>query len=208
MRPKPFILSLVAHAAMIGTALAVRILATPALPDPPRSTSFMMARAAAPVRQPPSAPQQQTSTRATKPNPAPVEAPAALVPSLHDLPDVPPEGAGAILGGGDPVGDLAGTLPPLPPQRVGGHLRAPEKVYHVPPVYPAVAQSARVTGTVILEALITEDGSVADVTILRSVALLDAAAVEAVRQWRYTPTLLNGIPVRVIMSVTVTFVLK
>jgi TonB family protein len=59
----------------------------------------------------------------------------------------------------------------------------------------------------IREALITEDGSLADVTILRSVALLDAAAVDAVRQGRYTPTLLNGIPVRVIMSVTVTFVL-
>lgn len=208
MRLRPFILSLVAHAAMIGTALAVRILATPALPDPPRSTSFMMARAAAPVVQSPAAPRQRASTRPTKPERAPVEAPDVLAPSLRDLPDVPPEGAGALLAGGDPVGDLAGTLPPLPPQRVGGLLRPPQKVYHVAPVYPPMAQSARVTGTVILEALIMEDGSVGDVTILRSVALLDAAALEAVRQWRYTPTLLNGIPVRVIMSVTVTFVLK
>jgi protein TonB len=61
---------------------------------------------------------------------------------------------------------------------------------------------------VILEALIAEDGSVRDVKILRSVALLDAAVVEAVRQWRYTPTLLNGVPVQIIVVVTVTFSLN
>jgi len=58
---------------------------------------------------------------------------------------------------------------------------------------------------VILEALIAEDGSVRDVKIMRSVPLLDGAASDAVRQWRFTPTLLNGVPVQVIMTVTVTF---
>ena len=58
---------------------------------------------------------------------------------------------------------------------------------------------------VILDALIAEDGSVRDVKVLRSVPLLETAAVEAVRQWRFTPTLLNGLPVQVIMTVTVTF---
>ena len=60
----------------------------------------------------------------------------------------------------------------------------------------------------ILEALIAEDGSVRNVKVLRSVPLLDAAAIDAVRQWRFTPTLLNGIPVQVIMSVTVSFTLN
>ena len=84
-------------------------------------------------------------------------------------------------------------------------IRPPQKVHHVAPTYPPIAQSARVSGVVILEALIAEDGSVRDVKVLRSVPLLDASAIEAVRQWRFTPTLLNGVPVQVIMTVTVTF---
>jgi protein TonB len=65
-----------------------------------------------------------------------------------------------------------------------------------------------VEGVVILEAVISEDGSVQDVRVLRSKALLDDAAVEAVRQWRFTPTLLGGQPVPVVMTVTVSFTLK
>ena len=65
--------------------------------------------------------------------------------------------------------------------------------------------AAGVQGIVILEALIEQDGSVGDVRVLRSIALLDQAAVEAVRQWRFTPTLLNGQPVEVLMTVTVNF---
>jgi protein TonB len=91
---------------------------------------------------------------------------------------------------------------------VGSVLRAPQKIHQVAPTYPHIAQAAHVSGTVILEALIAEDGSVKDVKVLRSKPLLDDAAVEAVRQWRFTPTLLNGVPVQVIMSVTVTFTLN
>ena len=73
------------------------------------------------------------------------------------------------------------------------------------PVYPAEAQAAKVQGIVIMEATIGADGRVTDAKVLRSVPLLDQAAVDAVRQWEYTPTLLNGAPVPVIMTVTVTF---
>ena len=76
------------------------------------------------------------------------------------------------------------------------------------PLYPAIAQSARVQGIVIIEAIIGADGRVTDVTVLRSIPLLDAAALTAVRQWEFTPTLLNGIPVPVIMTVTVNFTLQ
>jgi protein TonB len=72
-------------------------------------------------------------------------------------------------------------------------------------VYPPEALAAKVSGVVILEALIAADGRVSDAKVLRSVPLLDQAAVDAVRQWAYTPTLLNGVPVPVIMTVTVTF---
>ena len=76
------------------------------------------------------------------------------------------------------------------------------------PLYPEIARSARVSGIVILEAILAEDGTVRDVRVLRSVALLDAAAVAAVREWRFTPTLLNGMPVPVVMTVTVAFNLQ
>jgi protein TonB len=75
-------------------------------------------------------------------------------------------------------------------------------------VYPAIARSARVGGIVILETTIAEDGSVQDVRVIRSIPLLDAAAVDAVRQGRVTPSRLNGQPVRVLMTVTVSFTLN
>jgi len=75
----------------------------------------------------------------------------------------------------------------------------------VAPIYPAVAAQARISGTVILEATIAPSGEVVDVTVLRSVPLLDAAAVAAVRQWRYDAPLLNGTPVAVLLTVTVRF---
>jgi protein TonB len=100
--------------------------------------------------------------------------------------------------------------PPVPkpvPLRVGGVVRPPEKVHHVNPVYPPIALSARVKGIVILEALIGEDGRVRDVRVLRSTPLLDRAAEDAVKQWRFRPPLLNDQPVAVLMTVTVSFTL-
>jgi periplasmic protein TonB len=78
----------------------------------------------------------------------------------------------------------------------------------VNPVYPPIAQSARVQGVVIVEAIIGPDGRVTEAKVLRSIPLLDAAALDAVKQWVYTPTLLNGVPVPVIMTVTVNFTLQ
>ena len=93
------------------------------------------------------------------------------------------------------------------PVRVGGAVRAPTQISKVAPVYPPIALSAQVSGVVILEALIGVDGRVSDAKVLRSIPLLDQAALDAVRQWVYTPTLLNGVPVPIVMTVTVTFVL-
>ena len=87
-------------------------------------------------------------------------------------------------------------------------MRPPQKTREVNPVYPPIAQSARVQGIVIIEATIGEDGQVTNARILRSVPLLDQAAIDAVRQWQYSPTLLNGVPVPVIMTVTVNFTLQ
>lgn len=91
--------------------------------------------------------------------------------------------------------------------RVGGNIESPTRIVHVRPVYPQEAQDASVQGVVILEVRIGTDGSVEDVVVLKSIPLLDQAAIDAVRQWRYTPTLINGKAVPVIMMVTVNFTL-
>ena len=89
--------------------------------------------------------------------------------------------------------------------RVGGRIRAPNKIKDVKPVYPAIAQAAHVTGVVMIEATIGPDGKVLDANIVRSIPMLDQAALDAVRQWEYVPTLLNGVPVPVLMTVTINF---
>ena len=86
-------------------------------------------------------------------------------------------------------------------------MKPPAKVKDVAPVYPASALAARVQGTVILEATIGVDGRVSDVKVLRSIPMFDQAAIDAVMQWEYTPTVLNGVAVPVIMTVTVPFTL-
>ena len=89
--------------------------------------------------------------------------------------------------------------------RVGGTIPEPRKIKDVRPVYPDIAYQARVQGYVVLECTIGADGAVSEVTVVRGHPLLDEAAVEAVRQWVYEPVVLNGLPVPVIMTVTVSF---
>jgi uncharacterized protein len=99
---------------------------------------------------------------------------------------------------------------PAPPQaiRVGGQVKQPTRVKNVPPVYPDEAKQARVQGVVIIECTIGIDGRVVDAKVLRSIPLLDQTALDAVRQWEYTRTVLDGAPVPVIITVTVNFTLS
>ena len=99
----------------------------------------------------------------------------------------------------------SGYPPPGAPVRVGGNIRTPARIQDAEPAMPAVALQAGVRGVVILEVTIAADGHVGSAKVLRSIPLLDAAAVEAALKWRYEPTLLNGAPVPVIMTVTVNF---
>ena len=89
--------------------------------------------------------------------------------------------------------------------RVGGDIRPPVKIKDVSPLYPDIARSARVQGVVIIEAVIDASGRIASTRLLRSVPLLDEAALTAVRQWVFAPTRLNGEPTSVIMTITVQF---
>lgn len=152
---------------------------------------------------------------AVNPNAAPLEAPPAINQEPEPLAGFENHAAGIVDGGivGAITDGFVEPPPPAPaappqPVRVGGVIRTPIKVRDVSPVYPAMAQAARVEGIVILEATIGIDGQVVNARVLRSVPLLDQAALAAVRQWQFTPTLLNGAPVPVVMSVTVSFVLR
>jgi TonB family protein len=92
--------------------------------------------------------------------------------------------------------------------RVGGKIQEPRKVRDVKPLYPVLARRARIQGMVILEATINPCGYVRDLHVLRSIPGLDASAIQAVSQWEYTPTLLDDVPVPVIMTVTVNYTLS
>ena len=92
--------------------------------------------------------------------------------------------------------------------RAVGEVKPPRLVRRIEPVYPELARQAHAEGIVILEATTDIYGRVAAVRVLRSLPLLDAAAIDAVRQWVYEPLLVNGRPRPVTFTVTVTFVLQ
>jgi TonB family protein len=85
----------------------------------------------------------------------------------------------------------------------GGVGGGAQKIRDVAPVYPDQARKANISGNVILEITVGVDGSVTNPRVLRSIPMLDDAALTAVRQWQYQPVLMNGVPVPVIMTVVV-----
>jgi protein TonB len=151
-----------------------------------------------------------------------VEAPREIIEETYDEigseEGVPDGVEGGIPGGvvGGFIIDLPQPPPPPPPPapvardpvRVGGDLKAPALVERVEPEYPPLAVRAKVEGVVILEALVDLQGRVESVRVLRSIPLLDNAAIAAVRQWRYSPLLLNGQPERFVLTVTLSFSLS
>jgi protein TonB len=110
---------------------------------------------------------------------------------------------GGVVGG--IVGGVSEAAAPAAPVRVGDGIKEPVKLKHVPPVYPDIAARANVQGAVVLDCTVSPQGRVTAVTVVRGVPLLNEAAISAVRQWIYTPTLKDGAPVPVLMTVTVRF---
>jgi periplasmic protein TonB len=164
---------------------------------------------------------------------APKEIPKDVAMIEED--EMPPPGAGVgVVGGvagGVPGGQMGGVIggiiggvpsaapPPPPPAekpkpatpqriRVGGNVAEAKIINRVQPVYPPLAKQARVSGTVRLNAVISRDGSIQDLQVVSGHPLLVQAALQAVRQWRYSPTLLNGEPVEVVTVIDVNFTLR
>ena len=229
-RVMPTVVSVAVHAVVVG-ALTVGTLfvVTDSWPEAPTVMAFV---ADIPAPQPPPPPPPPPAPKAPKPPQeaqptlkagllaAPVAAPLGIFPATGmgggEEDGVPGGIEGGIPGGllGGVVGGLLTEVipppPPLPPPprapvRIGGDVKAPTLLRRVEPVYPEIAVAASVTGLVILEATVNEQGEVIDVRILRSRPLLDKAATEAVRQWRYSPLLLNGTPWPFVLTVTLRF---
>jgi protein TonB len=129
---------------------------------------------------------------------------------------VPGGVGGGVLGG--ILGGLPAPPPPPPPKpkpvvndkpiRVGGNVTAANLLRQVRPVYPPLAKAARVQGTVKFEAVIAKDGTIQNLHLVSGPPLLVQAALQAVQQWQYKPTLLNNEPVEVITTIDVNFTLS
>lgn len=221
------VVALAAHAAVIVAVLAVPIFfASSQLPEVPSIMAFV----ASPPPPPPPAPPPPAPAVAHAEGPRPVTLAEAAAAPTEAPSEIRPEGdvplaavggvEGGIVGGvaggvvGGVVGSIAGaTVPPPPPPapapvpvRVGGQIQAPSLISHVEPKYPDLAAAAQISGLVILEAVVGTDGGVESVRVLRSRGtILDEAAMEAVKLWRYSPLVLNGVPCPFILTVTVNF---
>jgi protein TonB len=207
------LVSIVSHSLIIGAVIMVPVMASDMIVPVPYTTIIFrdapLPPAPPPIARPSSAPRVSDAPS------IPITAPEGIadepaVPSSGDTFGDPDLSAGLTLGE-----TVTGLLPSPPapvvdraPVPVGGNIQPPTKVKDAAPIYPAIARSARVEGLVIIQATISPTGKVQDVKILRSIPLLDAAAIDAVRQWEYTPTRLNGTPVAVVMTVTVNFRLQ
>jgi protein TonB len=119
--------------------------------------------------------------------------------------------AGGVLGG--IIGGVGGAPPPPPPPkahgpvRIGGSVVQANLIRMVQPVYPPIAKTAHISGTIVLHAIISKDGAIEQLEYVSGPPLLMRNAMDAVRQWRYKPTLLNGEPVEVDTTVSVVFTL-
>jgi protein TonB len=221
------LLSSALHAGVLGFIVIVPVMfATNTLPEVPAMMAFVALPAPPPAPPPPPPPPsaQGAPVKAapSNPNAAPAAAPSRIDPEpQRRAANVDPGAAGGVEGGvpGGIAGGIVGGIsevppppPPPPPQpapvepfRIGGDIRPPTLLHRVEPTYPDLALRAHVAGTVILEAIIDAAGAVQSVNVLRSVPLLDTAAMDAVEQWRYAPTILNGRPVPVKLTVVLTF---
>lgn len=229
--PRSKLAALVMHVIVVTAVIVLPVLrATNSLPEASTMRAFFVSSPPAPPPPPPPPPPALVAARAME-RPvrtagefaAPIDVPGG-VQLERDASNtdtvVGVEGGveggvpGGVVGGvvGGIVGGLVSSAPPPPPPpprspvRVGGQVTAPALVHRVEPTYPDIARKAQIGGVVILEAVVDTEGWVESVKVLRSRhPLLDQAAIDALKQWRYRPLVLNGIPTPFVLTVTFSF---
>lgn len=198
--------SLVSHSAIVLILVAIPILAPAAMPSVFADDDMTVITTIIPPTPPPVRQIETLKPPVENSNLAPIEAPSGFKPEMPQIETPESNLPGLVPGDIDSKAVLA--PPPPKPVQIGGAVRPPMKTKHVDPIYPQIALMSRVQGIVIIEATIGADGRVVDARVLRSEPLLKQAALDAVAQWQFTPTHLNGQPVPVIMTVTVQFTLR
>ncbi len=228
-KPWTVVLSAILQAVVLGILVLIPLIYTEALPKQ-FLTTFLVAPAPPPPPPPPAAP----VTKIVKPVTRLIQQGRMMAPTVipkkveiikeEELPPdvgnvgvvggvpggVPGGQAGGVLGG--IIGGVGSSAPPPPKEapkrvRVGGNVQQAKMIRMVQPVYPQIAKTAHIQGTVILHAIIAKDGTVQELQYVSGPPLLMRAAMDAVKQWRYQPTLLNGEPVEVDTTISVIFTL-
>jgi protein TonB len=215
-KPWAVTMSFLVQMVIVGVMILIPLIYTEALPKGMLNT-FLVAPAPPPPPPPPAAPVKIVRPRIVQPQTmvAPTVIPKQVAMIKDEAPDI---GAGAsgfgVAGGtGDALGGgIMNTPPPPPPKapsriKVGGNVQSASLIRQIQPVYPAIAKTAHVSGTVILHAIIAKDGTIQELQYISGPALLMKNAMDAVHDWRYKPTLLNGEPVEVDTTIQVVFTL-
>jgi protein TonB len=208
------LVSIAIHTVIIAAVVVVPILYfTDQLPAPHEILSAFV-QSAGPITPPPPPPPppQAGATATPKAVPTTGRTPLPTVtPAAAEVPVTTGGVSGGVMGGvaGGTVGgivDMSGGGEG--PVRIGGQVKAPDLVHRVEPQYPLAARQARLEGIVVLEATVDTSGRVQSVHVLRGSAILNGAAIDAVKQWRYSPLVLNDAPTAFILTVTVNFKLQ
>jgi protein TonB len=226
-KPWTVVVSMIAQSVFLGILILIPLIYTEALPKTMMATLLV----APPPPPPPPPPPAATPIVHVKPQVHLMDAGKLVQPKVipkevkiikEDAPDVsqgmtggvPGGVAGGSMGGviGGVIGGMGGAPPPPKPaqQRIrqGGSVQAALLVNKVQPVYPPLARQTRIAGTVRLHAIISKSGSVESLEVISGHPLLVRAAMDAVQQWKYKPTLLNGEPVEVDTTIDVIFSLN
>jgi periplasmic protein TonB len=208
-------LSAIVQFAILGVLILIPLIYTEALPKE-LTSMFLVAPAPPPPPPPPVAIVKTIRPKFIQPQRmvAPTVIPKKVEIIKDEAPDVGAAGgfgvaggvAGGVLGGIITSGGPAPPKPPTPTRiTIGGNVQQAKAIQRNQPQYPAIAKAAHVQGTVVLHAIIAKDGTVQQLQLMSGPPLLVSAAMEAVRQWRYQPTLLNGEPVEVDTTIQVVF---
>ncbi|MGC2331795.1 MAG: TonB family protein [Candidatus Acidiferrales bacterium] len=212
-------LSALVQLLVVFVLILIPLIYTEALPKE-LTSMFLVAPAPPPPPPPPAAIVKTVRPKFVEPQR--MVAPTVIPKKVEIVKDEAPDVSGTAGGFGVPGGVADGVLggivsgaaPPPPPKpvqtgpvRIGGNVMQAKAIDRVQPVYPAIARAAHVQGTVVLHAIISKDGTVQQLQLVSGPPLLVNAAMDAVRQWRYSPTELNGEPVEVDTTIQVVFTL-
>lgn len=220
--PLAFVISLTFQVLLIVSLILVTMIQMEALPESMQLT--FLSAPPPPPPPPPPAPKviRRIVRRVSQVQAGKVIAPKVIPKEIAEIieEEIPPD-VGGVMGGvpggiaggqmggviGGVIGGIPSAAPPPPaaPIRISSGVQGAKRVRFVKPVFPPIARQARITGTVRLEAIIGRDGAIRNLKPLSGHPLLTQAAIQAVQQWRYAPTLLNGEPVEVITLIDVIF---